>query len=277
MAVLAMCAFAAPVSAFWVEGDATIGDGGYKATRLAGYGIADPNSILGVELATYKAPKFSDVVYTVRMPWYVTMDNSLNFFRLFFYPGTKSVDNTAAGFVNKTIFSLYGKPGAEFSSSFALGVGSAFQITKDNSYGTSIPELCYTLDYNQDYFGQFNFLLKGAAFQYFSRVHGNTFTDISMDQSELADLGIMAATLDFPQWSAGLQFTRFQDDTKSAAMYLGYNYVTFVTDVPAINSLGAGMRIKIMDNAFFNFDYNWIAQGSYSIRNYYKVLVKFGF
>ncbi len=277
-AAVLLCS-AAPARAVWFEDKLTLGDGGYLANRVAFYGITEPNSILGADFTVTKAPQFADTIYTVRMPWYVTLPSGLNFMRVFFSPPTRLVDTASMGITNRRIINLYGKNGDDFSAAAAVGVSVAMQDMPYGAQRLTLPEFCYTLDYVQDYYGEFNFMASGAVFQYATAVGGSRdMSGAALDQNELADLGLLGGLYSLPKWSAGFQFTRVDKENNDAAVYINYHYVPFMTDgVPAAHSLGTAIRMSITETAFFNFDYNWVAQGSYSSRNFYRITLKAGF
>ncbi|MDD4005241.1 MAG: hypothetical protein PHW69_08590 [Elusimicrobiaceae bacterium] len=274
--LLTLCA--QPARALWLEDEFTFGDGGYIGNRAALYGVTEPNSILGAEFATTKRAEFSDVIYAVRIPWYITAANGLNIMKMFYYLPTGAVDSVTAGVVDRRVLNIYGRSGDDFSAALAVGFGAALQNMPYNSDRITVPEMCYTLDYVHDYYGEFNFMLSGAIYQYGTSVGGTRrFPGASFDQTDLADLGLLTGTLAFPKASGGFQFTRVDKDNNNAALYLSYHYISFMPDMPVAHSLGTGIRMHITDTSFFNFDYNWVAQGSYSIRNSYRFLVKAGF
>lgn len=275
-AALTLCA--GPARALWVDDEFTFGDGGFINNRAAVYGVTEPNSILGGEFNTAKRPQFSDVIYSFRMPWYVTLANGMNVMKLSYYLPTGAVNTSAIAVVERRVLNVYGHHGDDFSASVALGLGAAVQNLPHEGDRLSVPELCYTLDYVHDYYGEFNFMVSGALFQYGQGVGGaRRFPGASFDQSDMADIGLLAGTVEFPKASAGLQITRVDKENGNSALYAGYHYISFMSNIPIAHSLGTGIRMHMTETSFFNFDYNWVTQGSYSIRNVYRFQIKAGF
>lgn len=255
--------------------DYIFGSYGYHSNSISLSGLPGKNTLIGGEYKFYRDSLLPDVVNSLRMPLFINYGAVCGFFRPFYYPSSKLVDTSAAGFSAQGLFLLEDDSIEETRSQIAFNVSAAaqnptFNFADGSTARKMLPEVTYELLFQQNYFKEFFLLLNASVYQYLSGIDGVSFPDLVLDQGDLTNTGFSRALRELPQWNAGLEVNRGMGDGPDEQVYLQYHYVAFAQDYPAAHALTLGTRFKLSDDNSFDFGYNWIARGNDRTQNFYR-------
>jgi len=290
LAVPLLCSLAAAALAqdaqignnLFLREDYIFGSYGYHSNTLSLSGLPGKNTMLGGEYKFYRDSHLDDVVNSFRMPLFINYGRLSGFFRPFYYPSSKLVDTSAAGFSAQGMYLLEADSVEETRTQLAFNISAAAQNPSFNYADGStsrkmLPEMTYELLFQQNYFKEFYLLLNASFYQYLTGIKGVSFPDLVLDQGDLTSTGYSRALRDLPQWNVGLEVNRTMGDTPDEQVYLQYHYVTFAQDYPAAHALTLGTRFKLSDTNSFDFGYNWIARGDDRKQNFYRAAFRIAF
>ncbi|HOX23102.1 MAG TPA: hypothetical protein PLL10_06520, partial [Elusimicrobiales bacterium] len=276
----AASAFAEP--RLFLREDYTFGSEGYKSNSISFSGLPGKNTLIGGEYTFYKDDTLPDVVHSFRLPLFINYGKMSGFFRPFYYPSTRALDSSAAGFTAQGLFLLESNSVNETRSQIACNVSvagqnAAFGFADGTAPRKMLPEVTYELLFQQNYFKEFYLLLNVSAYQYLTGIKGVQFADLILDQGDISSTGYFRALRDLPQWNTGLEVNRTIGDSSDEQVYMQYHYLAFAQDYPAAHALSVGTRFKLSDTNSFDFGYNWIARGSDRKQNFYRAGFRLAF
>lgn len=266
----------------YIREDYFFGSYGYHANTVSVTAQTSKNTLLGGEYTFYKDNDLPDVVNAIKMPLFINNSPLFGFFRPFYYPSSKLVRTSAAGFNAYAILLLLNDNVQETRTQLALNMSlaaqkAAFNFADGNSSRKLLPEAVYEIQLQQNYLKEFYLVTSASFYQYLTGVNGVSFPDLVMDQGDVSSTGVTSALRELPLWNAGLEVNRSVGDGSDEQIYFQYHYISFAQDYQAAHALTMGTRFKLSEVNSFDFGYNWISRGQDGKQNYYRAAFRLSF
>lgn len=276
LALTAAAAFPAS-AAWWMENDYATGSNGLKKDSLTVFTNIAPRLSAGANADFYRdTAAYRDKVYSFRLPLIYSGNKFFISLKPFFYPVSAQTRSGAQG---GKLYLLTSAKAGEDESYLHLSLSGAWagQRARAEQNGAlekkTFSEAAFEAQLEKSYFGQFFFLVSGAAFTRPSGVSNATLVTPSLDHSDMAYLGTFRQVTALPEWTLAAQVARNMKPDFDSHLYAGYSKISY-RNAAAANSGVAGLKIGLTDKSTLDLAYNLYKEEGAAWKNYYKILLQ---
>lgn len=264
-------------AAWWLENDYSSGSNGLKKDSFTVFTKVTPRLVAGANAAFYRdTAAYREKMWSFRLPLMYSGDKISVSLKPFIYPLSAETRSGASGGKLYLLTSLDEGGDESYTRLTVSGAWASQKARLLDGAALSrktFSQASYEVQVEKSYYGQFYFLVSGAAFTKPSGVSNATLVTPAMDQSELANLGTFRQITALPDWTLSAQIARNMRPEFDSHIYAGYSKISF-RRTRAANSGVVGLKLGLNERSMLDLAYNLYKEEGAVWKNYYKILLQ---